>query len=264
MGRVYDRAEKHTKRAVSRILLSAEDWSESEQLAFDTCKKSLAQRVTLSHRDTSQWLCIYTNASDTACSGIITQVPSHDVSKPLKNQRHLPLLLLSGQFNATELVRSALKKEAFVVLNTLDRMHLLETRLEGFDLYIDHNNVILLFDPLSVILDMSQTTLRKFLRWAVWLSIYRCTRYHIKAKTACGQTFWPVDHLRVRLCDTSFNISAFPRPAQKLSSGYLRPKLEPYRCNTHQLAQRNCPWRTAFTCIRITQFGYQMALLTYS
>ena len=53
------------------------------------------------------------------------------------------------------------------------------TNPDGFDLYTDHNNLIFLFDPLSVVADMSQTTLRKVLRWAVRLSLYQYTCFHI-------------------------------------------------------------------------------------
>lgn len=76
MKRVYDHAKKRAKRAVSCILLSAEGWSEMEQLPFNTCKKALSQQITLSHRDLSQWLYVFTEASDTAWFGIITQIPS--------------------------------------------------------------------------------------------------------------------------------------------------------------------------------------------
>ena len=59
-------------------------------------------------------------------------------------------------------------------------MHWIAATPSGFDLYTDHNNLIFLFDPLSVVPDLSQTTLRKVLRWAVRLSIYNYTCFHIK------------------------------------------------------------------------------------
>lgn len=34
----------------------------------------------------------------------------------------------------------------------------------GFDLFTDHHNLIFLFAPLAVVPDLSQTSLRKFLR----------------------------------------------------------------------------------------------------
>ena len=61
-------------------------------------------------------------------------------------------------------------------------MHWIVANPDGFDLYTDHNNLIFLFDPLSVVPDLSATSLLKVLRWAVRLSMYRYTCYHIKGE----------------------------------------------------------------------------------
>ena len=90
MERVYDRAGKRTKRAVSRVLLSTLDWGKTELDAFKQCQQSLAHQVTLAHRDSTQRLCVYTDASDMAWSGIVSQVPLEDVHKPHAAQRHSP------------------------------------------------------------------------------------------------------------------------------------------------------------------------------
>lgn len=182
METIYALAEKRTKRAVTCVILSDQGWGKDQLNAFEACKSALTNQVTLSHRDPSQRLCVYTDASDMVWSGIITQVPVIDVSKPHKEQRHSPLSFLSARFNMTQQGWSTVEKEAFAVLNTLDRMHWLVTNPDGFDLYTDHNNLIFLFDPLSVVPDLSQTSLRKVLRWAVRLSIYQYTCYHIKGE----------------------------------------------------------------------------------
>ena len=61
----------------------------------------------------------------------------------------------------------------------LERMHWLLADPQGFDLYTDHNNLIYIFDPTSVVTDISQTTIQKVLRWAVRLSVYKYTCVHI-------------------------------------------------------------------------------------
>jgi len=180
MERIYHRAGRRTKQTVARYKLSAFGWGTPEQDAFEACKTALARQVTLSHRDETQRLCIYTDASDTVWSGIVTQVPPIDLSKPHSEQRHSPLAFLSGRFSSTQLGWSTLEKEAYAVLASLQRMHWLAATPNGFDLYTDHNNLIFLFDPLSVVPDLSQTTLRKVLRWAVWLSMYNYTCFHIR------------------------------------------------------------------------------------
>lgn len=61
---------------------------------------------------------------------------------------------------------------------TVDRMHWLLATPDGFDLFTDHHNLIFLFDPLTVLLDLSQTSLRKVLYWAKHLSAYNYTCVH--------------------------------------------------------------------------------------
>jgi len=172
MEQVYVRAGKHTRQAVARFKLSTLGWNTAQRNAFEQCKAALAKQVTLSHRDDSKRLCVYTDASDIAWSGIVTQVPHTDLPNPHRNQRHEPLAFLSGKFDATQLGWSTLEKEAFAVLASFERMHWLTATPGGFDLYTDHNNLIFLFDPLSVVPDLSQTSLRKVLRWVVRLSMY--------------------------------------------------------------------------------------------
>jgi len=55
---------------------------------------------------------------------------------------------------------SILEKEAYAVLAILQRMHWLVPTSSGFDLYTDHNNLIFLFDPLSIVPDLAQTSCR--------------------------------------------------------------------------------------------------------
>ena len=136
----------------------------------------------MAHRDENLRLCIYTDASDIALSGIFTKVTHVDLAKPNKEQRHQPLPFLSGRFNTTKLGWSTIEKEAYAVLASLERLHWLAATPEGFDLYTDHENLIFLFDSLSVVPDLSQTSLRKVLSWAVRLSLYNYKFFHIKGE----------------------------------------------------------------------------------
>eukprot|EP00178_Gracilaria_changii_P000257 TRINITY_DN1027_c0_g1_i1.p2 TRINITY_DN1027_c0_g1~~TRINITY_DN1027_c0_g1_i1.p2 ORF type:complete len:1106 (+),score=114.18 TRINITY_DN1027_c0_g1_i1:5972-9289(+) len=179
MERIYESAGKRTKRAVAAVQLETLGWSETELNAFHNCKEALSRLVTLAHCDDRLRLCIYTDASDTNWSGIVTQVPYEDLSKPHKLQRHSRLSFCSGRFNSTQLEWSTLEKEAFAIMATVDRMHWLAATAAGFDLFTDHNNLIFLFDPLSLVPDLSQSSTRKVLRWAVRLSAYSYTCFHI-------------------------------------------------------------------------------------
>lgn len=180
MERVYQFCGKRTKRSVARVRLSSLGWSDNENAAFENCKNALANQMTLAHRDESKRVCVYMDASDKYWSGIMTQVPVPDLRNPHSQQAHEPLAFLSGQFNSTQLGWPILEKEACAVLATLTRLHWLASIPHGFDLYTDHNNLIFIFDPLSVVPDLSQNTVRKVLRWAIRLSLYNYTCFHIR------------------------------------------------------------------------------------
>lgn len=60
-------------------------------------------------------------------------------------------------------------------MNTLECMHRLVAMPAGFDLYTDHKNLLFLFVPLVVVSNMSQSSLRKLIRWAAKLSVCNYT-----------------------------------------------------------------------------------------
>lgn len=65
------------------------------------------------------------------------------------------------------------------------------TNHDRFDLFTDHDNLILLIGPMSIVLDMSQNTLCKVFCWAVRLGMYNCKYYHITFKKRFGKISRP-------------------------------------------------------------------------
>lgn len=139
--RVYDHTDKRTKRTVSRVPPAAVGWVEIKMNAFESCKTALASQVTLAPHDPSQRLFVYTDASDLAWAGIITQVPKSDAHRHDSKHRHAPLSFLLGRLEKTWLGWPILEKEAYSVMKTLDRMHWLVTTPAGSDLYRDYSNL---------------------------------------------------------------------------------------------------------------------------
>lgn len=182
MENVYEVAGKRTKRAVSRVRLTTLAWGDAELTCFEKCKSALANQINLHHRDASKRLCVYTDSSDHVWSGIVTQVPFGDLALAHAEQRHEPLAFISGRFSDREYRWSILEKEAYAILATMDRMHWVLATPCGFDLFTDHNNLIFIFDPLSIMPDLSQSSLKKVLRWAVRMSIYNYTCVHISGE----------------------------------------------------------------------------------
>ena len=84
-------------------------------------------------------------------------------------------IFLSEKFDTTQPGWKLFIKEAIEVMNTLEKMHWVVCTSEVFELYMDHNKFIFLFGQLAVVPDLSQTSLRKVLRWYFKLSIYSNT-----------------------------------------------------------------------------------------
>lgn len=180
--RVYAHVGKRTKRSVGLILLENLGWTPSLTAVFEACKSAIVSRIKLVHCDDSKRLCIYTDASDTQWSGIVTQVPYSDLSLPHAEQRHEPLAFHSVRFSATKLSWSTIEKEAYAVLASVGQAHWLATCADGFDLYTDHNNLIFIFDPTTLMPDIALGAVRKVLRWVVRMSAYKYVCIHIRGE----------------------------------------------------------------------------------
>lgn len=102
-----------------------------------------------------------------------------DVPLPHHGKRHEPLSFLSGRFTDTQSRLPTFEKEAYSVMATIERMHWLVSCPEGFDLFTDHINLVFIFDPLSLVPDLSQASTRKVIRWAIRLSIYNYECIHL-------------------------------------------------------------------------------------
>lgn len=108
---------------MDRISLASRGWGKKEAEVFEECKTALSEQVTLKHRDETKRLGFFTDASDTIWSGIVTQVPPENMSKPHVDMRHEPLGFLSGRFNSTQLGWLVLEKETFAILASLEQIH---------------------------------------------------------------------------------------------------------------------------------------------
>lgn len=57
----YGRGGKRTKRTIFRVLISSTGWGKTDLKAFRASKTSLANQVTIQHRNTYKYLCLYTD-----------------------------------------------------------------------------------------------------------------------------------------------------------------------------------------------------------
>lgn len=109
---IYVTTSAYTKRANRRIQVAYHGWNPLFQKCFDYFKCSLLQQVTLSHRDPSQPLYVFTDVLDRFWSIIVTQIKHCDKQKRFHTQHHSPLAFLVGRFGASQLSWLILEKAA--------------------------------------------------------------------------------------------------------------------------------------------------------
>lgn len=188
---VYFSAGKRTKH----VQLSSSGWGNVEEDASYNCRDALVNQTTLADCDARVRLRVYTDACGLVWSGIVSQVsPMHLVISP-GNQHHQPRAFLSGHFSGAQLSWCTLGKETYAVMATIDRMYLLLVTPNGFDLFTNHQNLEFLFDSLSVVSNLSKTSLRKVLRWSMRLSAHNYKCGHIKGAESVGVRRRKMDYL---------------------------------------------------------------------
>lgn len=85
-------------------------------------------------------------------------------------------------------------RDDYAFLATLDRSHLLLAPFGGSDPFSDYKNLIFLFNPMSLIADVSQGELSKGLRCTLCPTLFRYTFFHINGNKTVRAGFigrWP-------------------------------------------------------------------------
>ena len=75
MEQTYAKKRSRTKKAIARVSLS-DNWTDEHQQAFNTIKAELASAKKLAFQKDDYDICLFTDASETHWSGILTRVPA--------------------------------------------------------------------------------------------------------------------------------------------------------------------------------------------
>lgn len=97
-------------------------------------------------------------------------------------KRHETLAFLSGRFSKNQLNWYVIEKEDFKIMATLTRMHWTNAIPDRLELFTNHNNLIIIFGPLSVVHDLSQTTNRSVLD-GLYVYRFKITPYYTSRAT---------------------------------------------------------------------------------
>ena len=88
-----------------------------------------------------------TDASDFHWGIILTQVPKKHLKVSVHDQEHEPLAFIGGSFNAFQLRWSIIEKEAFPIMESLDKLRHFLLSDNHFRLFTDNRNLVFFFDP---------------------------------------------------------------------------------------------------------------------
>ncbi|KAH9125348.1 hypothetical protein LEN26_009583 [Aphanomyces euteiches] len=122
-------------------------------------------------------MCLFTDASDTGWSIIVTQVLGFDADVPIQDQQHQMLVCQSGMFTGAQLNWSVIEKEAYPIARASDKLNYLLMRPDGFRMYCDQENLIQVFAPHA---EWKTYQRQKLTRWAAIIGGYRYVIEHIK------------------------------------------------------------------------------------
>ncbi|OWZ02136.1 LOW QUALITY PROTEIN: hypothetical protein PHMEG_00026351, partial [Phytophthora megakarya] len=173
MEAVYERAGGRKKTQVRAIKLCDVGWSDAEVACVQQCKSALQHALLLAHPDPEKLLTVYTDASDEHWGAAITQIPRDHATRPISEQGHEPLMMLSGSFSGAARRWAIVEKEAYAIVETCRRADYLLHRPDGFALFTDHRNLCYIFDPHSISSSVPKYTADKLHRWSLLLMRYQ-------------------------------------------------------------------------------------------
>ena len=176
LERIYAEAGSRKTTAVKKVAVKKDD---SFVEAFQNCQDMLASKVCISYPSEDQQVLLFTDASDEYWAAVITQIPLEDVSKAVAEQRHEPLLFLSGRFSGSQLRWAIPDKEGYAIVAAFRRASYLLQQRNGVLICTDHRNLTYIFAPDA---GMKKTQLHRLHRWAIELMQFNYTIVHLPGK----------------------------------------------------------------------------------
>jgi RNase H-like domain found in reverse transcriptase/Integrase zinc binding domain len=154
----------------------AQVWGNTLERDFQNLRKTIVDRMTLSHPDPSQCLVLHTDVSQAYFAGILTQTTKED--NDTDNQRHEPLAFVSGRFSGPSLNWSVPEKEAHAILFAITRLRYL-TLVNTVNIFTHHKSSVYIYDPKFTNSNVTSYIVSKLTRWVIILSEFDYVVYHI-------------------------------------------------------------------------------------
>jgi hypothetical protein len=178
MGEIM-RSTGSAKSSKLKSVQLKEIWKEEHSKCFERMKHIISHSVTVAYPKDGYEVCLFTDASDCHWGVIVTQMPKEDLDLHVLVQRHEPVAFLSGTFNRSQKHCSVIEKEAFPIVEAVERLRHLLLRDEGFRLFTDHRYLIYVLDPILRDNDFKKQAVDKLCRWASKLFAFKYVIDHI-------------------------------------------------------------------------------------
>ncbi|MEN9639683.1 MAG: hypothetical protein RLZZ262_1552, partial [Bacteroidota bacterium] len=143
---------------------------------FEQAKQMLEKHTIRCHPKKNWDFVLMTDASDQAWGAVLLQIEKYDPKLDVGNQNPEPLAFLSGVFKKAQLNWSTPEKEAFALVESVEKLRHYLVRSQGFIILTDHRNLIFSYKPDSTKRVHVQA---KIDRWGLKLNGYRYRIEHV-------------------------------------------------------------------------------------
>lgn len=151
-------------------------WNENSKTAFQHMIQLIKNTIPLEYPNPDAELFLFTDASNDGWGAVLMQGTAYDSTKILSDQAMKPIYFLSGLFTGSSHRWSVIEKEAFAIVESVERLDFLLTRIKPFYIMTDHKNLQYIFAPNN---ELKTATRHKISRWALALSSFRYEIHHI-------------------------------------------------------------------------------------
>lgn len=176
LRRVLEQAAKGTTRKSKQLKGIPINLSDEDLQHYETLNKTVAKSALLAHPSQEADFFLFTDASDDGWGSVLFQVQDYKKGKPMEKQNPEPLSFLSGSFVDAQYRWSIPEKEAYAIVESVERLDYMLIRPKPFYIMTDHKNLTFIFASNT---HLKKATRHKISRWALTLCSFNYEIEHI-------------------------------------------------------------------------------------
>ena len=187
LDRVYKHADSRKKKRYKHVRLQDLGWNTQHTESFEQLKEMLVEKcIEQSFHIPGATLCLFTDASDHYHAAFLTQVVNWDPTLKVNEQQHIPMATASGEFKGSEKNWRIIEKEAYPLILALQEWEHLLLVPDGFNCYVDHKNLVHLFEPSAIKPAISKGAHLRIYNWLYLLGQFKVNTFqHLPGEDNC-------------------------------------------------------------------------------